>query len=68
MTWSTRPHIGKAGLWATSGHLDFYKESMYAPMEVEGEEFYAKPMNCPFHILIYRKPAALVSRPADAAG
>ena len=48
------PHIGKAGLWATSGHLDFYKESMYAPMEVEGEEFYAKPMNCPFHILIYR--------------
>ena len=48
------PHFGKSGLWETSGHLDFYKESMYTPMEVDGEDFYAKPMNCPFHIMIYR--------------
>ena len=48
------PHFGKSWLWETSGHLDFYKESMYAPMEMDGENFYAKPMNCPFHIMIYR--------------
>ncbi len=48
------PHIGKAELWQTSGHLDFYKENMYAPMEIEGNPFYVKPMNCPFHIEIYR--------------
>ena len=48
------PHFGKAWLWETSGHLDFYKESMYPPMELDGNEFYAKPMNCPFHIMIYR--------------
>ncbi len=48
------PHIGKAWLWETSGHLDFFKESMYAPMDVEGQEYYLKPMNCPFHIMIYK--------------
>jgi len=48
------PHIGKADLWKTSGHLDFYKENMYAPMEIEGNPFYVKPMNCPFHIEIYK--------------
>ncbi len=48
------PHIGRAGLWHTSGHLDFYKENMYAPMEVDEEEYYAKPMNCPFHIMMYK--------------
>ncbi len=48
------PHIGKANLWETSGHLGFYKENMYAPMEIEGQPFYAKPMNCPFHIAIYK--------------
>ncbi len=48
------PHFGKARLWETSGHLDFFKESMYAPMEMDGEDYYAKPMNCPFHIMIYR--------------
>jgi threonyl-tRNA synthetase len=48
------PHLAKAHLWETSGHLDFYAESMYPPMELEGAEYYAKPMNCPFHILIYR--------------
>lgn len=47
------PHIGKSLLWETSGHLGFFKESMYAPMNVDGEEYYAKPMNCPFHVEIY---------------
>ena len=48
------PHIGRGELWETSGHLGFYKESMYAPMDVDGQDFYAKPMNCPFHIMIYK--------------
>jgi threonyl-tRNA synthetase len=50
----TTPHIGKAELWKTSGHLGFYKEGMYAPIEVEGQDYYLKPMNCPFHIMIYK--------------
>ncbi|TVQ95772.1 MAG: threonine--tRNA ligase [Spirochaetaceae bacterium] len=48
------PHVGKAWLWQTSGHLDFYKENMYAPMELDNAEYFAKPMNCPFHIMIYK--------------
>ena len=48
------PHIGRARLWQISGHLDFYRESMYAPMDIEGQEFFLKPMNCPFHIAIYK--------------
>jgi threonyl-tRNA synthetase len=48
------PHIGKAELWQQSGHLDFYQESMYSPMEVDEVDYYLKPMNCPFHILIYQ--------------
>ena len=52
--WVFSPHIGRAHLWETSGHLDFYKENMYAPMDIEGEAYYAKPMNCPFHIQIYK--------------
>ena len=48
------PHIGRANLWKTSGHLDFYKENMYAPMVLDEQEYYLKPMNCPFHIMIYR--------------
>ncbi|MDD5062313.1 MAG: threonine--tRNA ligase [Candidatus Marinimicrobia bacterium] len=48
------PHIGKAQLWETSGHLDFYRESMFNGMTVEGETYYIKPMNCPFHIHIYK--------------
>jgi threonyl-tRNA synthetase len=52
--WVFSPHIGRGHLWETSGHLDFYKESMYAPMDIDGEEFYAKPMNCPFHIEIFK--------------
>ncbi|MFA7482136.1 MAG: threonine--tRNA ligase [Vulcanimicrobiota bacterium] len=47
------PHIGRATLWETSGHLGFYKEGMYSPMDIDGQEYYLKPMNCPFHILIY---------------
>lgn len=48
------PHIGLARLWDTSGHLDHYKENMYAPITIEEQEFYLKPMNCPFHILAYK--------------
>ena len=48
------PHTGRATLWEQSGHLDFYAESMYSPMDVDGSDFYMKPMNCPFHIQIYK--------------
>lgn len=48
------PHIGRAQLWERSGHLQFYQENMYAPIEIEGVQYYLKPMNCPFHILIYK--------------
>jgi threonyl-tRNA synthetase len=52
--WVFSPHIGRAQLWETSGHLSFYKEGMYAPMDIEGDLYYNKPMNCPFHIEIYK--------------
>ena len=48
------PHIGKSTLWETSGHLGYYRENMFPPMEAEGAEYFLKPMNCPFHVLIYR--------------
>ncbi len=48
------PHIGRANLWQTSGHLDFYKESMYSPMDIDEQDYYLKPMNCPFHIQVYK--------------
>jgi threonyl-tRNA synthetase len=48
------PHIGKSVLWETSGHLEFYKDAMYAPMDIDGQDYYVKPMNCPFHIEIYK--------------
>ncbi|MBN1642917.1 MAG: threonine--tRNA ligase [Anaerolineae bacterium] len=48
------PHIGRANLWETSGHLDFYRDGMYSPMDIEGQEYYIKPMNCPFQIMIYK--------------
>ncbi len=48
------PHIGRAGLWQTSGHLDFYKDSMYSPMDIDEQDYYLKPMNCPFHIQVYK--------------
>ncbi len=48
------PHLGKSWLWETSGHLDFYKDSMYAEMKIDEQDYYIKPMNCPFHIMIYK--------------
>jgi threonyl-tRNA synthetase len=48
------PHIGKADLWQTSGHLGWYRENMYSPLDIEGQEYFLKPMNCPFHIHIYK--------------
>ncbi|HXH21238.1 MAG TPA: threonine--tRNA ligase [Dehalococcoidia bacterium] len=48
------PHIGRSTLWETSGHLDFYNENMYSPMDVDEQDYYIKPMNCPFHIQIYK--------------
>jgi threonyl-tRNA synthetase len=48
------PHIGKSWLWETSGHLGFYKENMYSPMKIDEDNYYIKPMNCPFHIMIYK--------------
>jgi threonyl-tRNA synthetase len=48
------PHIGRATLWQTSGHLGFYKDSMYSPMDIDDQPYYIKPMNCPFHIEIYK--------------
>ena len=48
------PHVAKLDIWNKSGHLDFYKENMYSPMTVEGSEYEIKPMNCPFHIYIYK--------------
>jgi threonyl-tRNA synthetase len=49
----TTPHITKSTLFETSGHLDWYADGMYPPMEMEGAKYYPKPMNCPMHILIY---------------
>jgi threonyl-tRNA synthetase len=48
------PHIGRSILWERSGHLEFYGENMYAPMDIDGSDYYVKPMNCPFHIQIYK--------------
>jgi threonyl-tRNA synthetase len=48
------PHIAKSVLWETSGHLDFYADGMYPPMEMDGASYYPKPMNCPFHVMVYR--------------
>ncbi len=47
------PHIGRSLLWETSGHLGFFRDSMYPPMNVDGEDYFVKPMNCPFHVEIY---------------
>ncbi len=48
------PHIGRSTLWETSGHLENFKENMFSAMDMEGQEYYLKPMNCPFHIMYYR--------------
>ncbi len=48
------PHIARKDLWSTSGHLDFFAENMYSPMKIDEQEYLVKPMNCPFHLLIYK--------------
>jgi threonyl-tRNA synthetase len=48
------PHIGKSWLWEKSGHLDFYKDSMFSEMDIDEQAYFIKPMNCPFHIMIYK--------------
>jgi threonyl-tRNA synthetase len=48
------PHIARLDLWRTSGHLEYYRQNMFTPIEVEGQEYQLKPMNCPFHIRIYK--------------
>ncbi len=48
------PHLAREHLWEQSGHLGFFAEEMYGPMEVEGDRYRVKPMSCPFHILIYK--------------
>jgi len=48
------PHVAKQELWQTSGHSDFYSENMYQPIKVEDEMYQLKPMNCPFHIVVYQ--------------
>ncbi len=48
------PHVARLDLWKTSGHVEYYRDNMFVPMKVEGSEYQLKPMNCPFHILIYR--------------
>lgn len=48
------PHVGRSKLWQTSGHLDFFQENMFANMEMDNQDYYVKPMNCPFHIMYYK--------------
>jgi threonyl-tRNA synthetase len=48
------PHIGREILWKISGHLEYYKDSMYSPMSIDDQNYYLKPMNCPFHIQVYK--------------
>ncbi|KAJ3694651.1 hypothetical protein LUZ60_000028 [Juncus effusus] len=49
------PHVAKSHLWTTSGHIDFYKENMYDQMDVENEMYQLRPMNCPYHILLFKR-------------
>ena len=62
------PHIGKSWLWETSGHLGFYAENMYAPLAIDEVDYYLKPMNCPFHILIYKSQACAPTATCRCAG
>ncbi len=48
------PHIGRKQLWQTSGHWDLYRDKMYSPIVIDNEEYLVKPMNCPFHMMIYK--------------
>lgn len=49
------PHVARDQLWHTSGHLEFYKDNMYSGMDVEGQDYLVKPMNCPFHVTMFKK-------------
>jgi len=48
------PHVARLDLWKTSGHVDYYRDNMFAAMKLEGSEYQLKPMNCPYHIMIYK--------------
>jgi len=48
------PHVARLDLWKTSGHVEYYRDNMFAPMTVEASEYQLKPMNCPFHIMVYK--------------
>jgi len=52
--WVVSPHIGKLDLWQTSGHWNLYRENMYSPIKIDQDEYLLKPMNCPFHVKIYK--------------
>ncbi len=47
------PHVGRSALWETSGHLDYYRDSMFPPIEVDDQSYFVKPMNCPFHMQVF---------------
>jgi len=52
--WVVTPHIGNLNLWKTSGHWELYRENMYSPIKIDEEEYMLKPMNCPFHVKVYK--------------
>lgn len=52
--WVVTPHIGKIDLWKRSGHWELYRENIYSPIKIDEEEFLLKPMNCPFHVKIFK--------------
>jgi threonyl-tRNA synthetase len=52
--WIVTPHIGNLNLWKTSGHWELYRENMYSPIKIDEEEYLLKPMNCPFHVKVYK--------------
>jgi threonyl-tRNA synthetase len=52
--WVVTPHIGNLNLWKTSGHWQLYRENMYSPIKIDEEEYLLKPMNCPFHVKVFK--------------
>ena len=52
--WLVTPHIGNLNLWKTSGHWELYRENMYSPIKIDEEEYLLKPMNCPFHVKVFK--------------
>jgi threonyl-tRNA synthetase len=52
--WVVTPHIGNLNLWKTSGHWELYRENIYSPIKIDEEEYLLKPMNCPFHVKVYK--------------